>query len=241
MKDFYDITDMERADLTRGDVSKAIAYELMRAGVPKAVLVDEEKETPVDVPTTTMYVVELSAKTGYNSDTPDVAYETHGEALAAGEAMVKGAKMTNTTWTGGTTYRIIDVDAQFSVSAVDLANKYDVDKVEEVLKTNSVIRTRNEEARKRYKEATRDASEVSGPIWEKYEESLALASKVDAMKKTHADYVELAGDEETAMKFFVNAHERDDVLLYEEWTGIECLQLPLMEKMEKESEVDDEG
>lgn len=233
MKDFFEITDMDRADLTRGDVSNAIAYELMRAGIPKPILLEDEKEAPVNVPTITMYVVELSAKAGYNSDIPDLAYETNAEALAAGEAMVKGARMTNTSWTGGTTYKIIDVDATFSVKAVDFANKYDVDRVEATLKENSAIRNRNEDARKKYRDAANKSTSVSDPIWEKYNESLSIASKVDEMRQTHADYIELAGDEETAMKFFVNAHEPDDVRLYEEWTQIECFQQPLMDKMEE--------
>jgi len=222
MKDFFEITDMARADMAREEVPKAIEYELMRQGVPRAVPVTLEEEVVVNLSVVTMYVVNLSAKIGYNNDTPDIAFETQAEALAAGEAMVKGARMTNTSWNDGTTYKIIGDLATFSVSAVDFAMKHDVDSVSSILKENGLIRARNNDAEKAYKEAAEAAKNVADPVWEKYNDSLNMLSRVNAMRKTHTDYTELAGDEETAMKFFKNAHEHDDLIMYEEWTGIDC-------------------
>lgn len=217
MRKFYDLSHAERAALTDAEMNEYIAHELMSAGVLRPMPYTEEECIEVDIPTTTMFCINLNNDDGYGGDIPDALYRTSKEASAAAVALVKDAKFMCSDWVEGRSFKICGGAIDYSINTVQIADQNDVNKIKPSLQRNAEIEKRNKAKAREYKDANTASNEIINPMRESREASICIVNYFVNIEKTYAEYVKLAGDEEIALKFLNEAYDEADVDNWQEW------------------------
>ena len=100
---------------------------------------------------------------------------------------------------------------EVSMTTIDLLNYQDIISAKAELEENAAKKNRNDDARSKYDGALKAIQEATGDLWNNYWECVETKRQMDAHLATYNEYLKLAGDEATAVKFLDKAIGADAI------------------------------
>ena len=214
MKTYWDLSERERSELDHDDVEKFVAAELMTKGVlkvrpPATIAVVEPR-----LRTQTCFVVQSNARYGITDI--DVAFRTMEDAkvfLALRPMRVESEYMGH----ANTTY-VRDVDPTAArVTAVELPTSGDVDAMRTAIKEAQATMAANEKEQSRHTQELATQTKALEGLWEDWHTCRATRRELERVIETLDEYMVLAGDERTALRFLQRAFADDKIRDAMEW------------------------
>lgn len=215
---YWDLSEKERANLTREGVEKYIAFELMRAGVlqPAELVLVEEPETPEAEGEV------FVAQCGYQHSeiafaSPDDARRSINGALG----QLKTEKVGD--WRHGVKVsKVVPFDLEANagdlVRRVPIYSDERLAAVKEQLDKAAEAKSENGRRKEAHSKEAAKVDEALKGMWADWHECRAKAAEMKRVHETLAKYVEMAkGDEEIARGFLIKAFDADIVEEAEGW------------------------
>ena len=199
MKTYWDVPRDERHALTEEQVEHFVKIERAEQGcyVPDEPTPPPEPD-PLDLERVTVYRLRVKeAGRDYSWSETSIDFRTREAAEAAGRAAVR--VRTNSGQDVIEPHRV-EVDERTVVTAASYAEHAAEMERQEGLKTEY------ENEKKRWAEAVAKAQEAGTGIWDDYRAAQAQERDLEAIRKAHAQHLELAeGSESVALRFTVRA------------------------------------
>ncbi len=216
MKTYWDLSEPERAALTRDDVAKFIDAELMLKGVLAVAPLTLADETPPVLATEPYYRV------GDEYTALDVAFRSEADARAF---LGLGPVRVTTEWSLGSDNRFVEpIRPDTVLRLVQLPSRSAVEIAAVSLKEAQAAKSENERRRRDHADATKKVEETLKGLWDDWHACTAKGDRMRAVTETYAKYLALAdGNAVTAGKFLVTAFGLAAVQDAEEWTGTKML------------------
>jgi hypothetical protein len=220
-RDYWDLSEKERANLTREQVEGFAAFELMRLGVlavPPLVL---ETEPDVTLPERKPFFRPSTHDPRYNSrDEWGVAFETQEQVrafLALKPFRVRSHYIASDNLASAAPWPVDG--GEFAV--VELADEAQVLAKSEAYRQLSGVRERNRKAREEHDKASRQKNEALKAMWEDWEEQRSQQSRLQRVIDTWQEYCRLtSGDEEIAVSFLDKVFDRKTQNEASKWFGV---------------------
>lgn len=215
MKTYWDLTEAERAALTRDDVAKFIDAELMVAGVLKPaplVLVDVPR---LEIAKTTFYQVEnLGHRYGSANG---VAFLCEGDARAF---LALRPVEVGSDWQIGSEYRFSKPLGDSKIVAIDLASEASIEAARATLKEINAANNENDQRRRAFEEQSRKIEQTLKGLWDDWHECVRKDVEMKRVAETFREYIEITrGDHATASAFLRKAFPGEKIAEAEKWTG----------------------
>lgn len=202
---YWDISEKERAGLTREQVEAMLAYELMEQGVARPVTPTYEKTTEVELEGRNYYVISPFT----------VVFETQEQV----DAFLKLRPLTESyEYRAGYDTKYAKY-GDMSVSTKKLYNEADVLNSLPILEENKAIKERNERIKRVYEKACEAMREATSRVWEDWTECRNKMSTCTEIRRTYEEYVTLSGDPQVALKFLSKVYSSEDIEQARVWVG----------------------
>lgn len=240
MKDYWDLTEKERAGLTRDGVAEFIGFELMRKGVLRPAALELETD-PVDVAIEKEVAFVVTYQGEHNRETLDLVWNTREAAekfIEVTPPRVMLDKSIGHDWRARRDYKIARPLLDPRVESRDIAKESAVDENRAALEDAQNIRARNKERNEEHKKALREQEDALEAMWSDWESCCASARRHRRVFEVFREYVETAGgDEKVAAKFLRKVYRKDQIEDANEWVGPDAQigQIPIVEVDEKDT------
>jgi len=212
MKTYWDLSEKERAALSRDEVAQYLDAELMMSGVLKVAPLTEQPEPAIPEPSATWYRVKHSGYRELSIAFPTV--EAAQAFIAAGGAEVE------TVWMGGSgSASYVSPLHDPSVAAVKIMTSTEKDLASGELKEAGAVRAANEKAREEHRKALAAQEAALSGLWEDWQNCREKAARMNRVAATLVEYTRIADDEDTAIKFLSKAFTTETLCEAEEWFG----------------------
>jgi hypothetical protein len=212
-KDYWELSEEERATLTQEQVERYADYELMAKGVLRASTLELEAVPEVPDPSITFFRI--------NRDSwhkLDIAFRSSEAAMAF---LALGPVMVETNYHGGRTAiesaKAFGNDA--TVSAQKLRSEEESSAVLTTVKRAAEISASNDKRREEHDKAVRAQEEALVGIWNDWRRCRERDANMRRIVKIYEEYVATAGDATVAAKFLLKAFPRDQIEEASQWTG----------------------
>lgn len=221
MKRYWDLTEKERAELTREQVEEFTRYELMERGVLAVEPLLLEPEPEVELPGKRVYYRPSTRDSRrYACDEWELCFESPEQVEAFLALMPIRIR---SHWFGGT---IVNAAQPWPADggAFDVVHLAPEDAVQAAAKeyeTLNAVRKRNVEAREAHEKATRAQREALSEMWDDWHRCQAKHARFGRIINTWREYQELAGDDTTARRFLGKVFSDAEVEDAAEWFGVE--------------------
>lgn len=210
---YWDLSEAERAALTRDDVARFIDVELMEKGVlkPKPLVL-------VDLP-----VVELEKETyfqierEYEGNFNGVAFRTAEDAF---DAIKRGIVAIAQDWqAGGTTKYPLPITPDVKVVTIQLATKASVEASRATLKEVAAAKSENDRRTREHDEQARKVEATLKDLWDDWYRCTAKDTHLRRVADTFAEYKRTAGGSVAiAARFLRKAFPLSIINEAEAWT-----------------------
>jgi hypothetical protein len=189
---YWELSEQERAALTREDVSRYLDAELMTKGVLKVSAPAYQAEPTIPAPTATVF--EAVHETGYGG--PSVAFSSVEAAqafVALGPLSVDHDYKADVDSVSPYRSLVVRTRSVYSRDQV-AARAVDMSRLKEV-------RDDNERRRVEYEASVKAQDRALDGLWADWHACRAKAERIAKLEATRAEYRKLAGDAETAEIF----------------------------------------
>lgn len=216
MNRYWNLSEQERAVLTREQVEAFLDVELMEKGVTKVEPPTLHAIEEITVETTEYFEVQYKGE--YSSpDTTGFVFTTTEQAKAfIDTAPLKKDndwQANNQNFTRPCREMAI-VPIQLPTQQAVLNNKAKLSEVKELKDTN-------ETASAAYHKACKAVNEAVNGVWEDWRECTAKAAQHEQVQSTLAEYTELCkGDSSMAMDFLLKAYDGETIETASDWLGL---------------------
>ena len=214
MKTYWDLTDAEKANLTREQVEQFVAAELMTHGVVKVEPPKYEDE-PI-APRSDATCFRIRERDKHNAF--DVAFATVEQA----QAFLKlNPIAVDSIWTGGRSVPFTRPLENAEIYQAETFSKAQVDASRATIEMSAKAKERNEVLAREYEKELRAQQEVLEGMWSDWREQQAKAARLRRVIDTFADYKTTAGDSDLAAKFLHKAFPSAIIDEAASWYGVE--------------------
>jgi hypothetical protein len=205
MQRYCEMTKKQISMLTREELEKFIAIELMEAGVVKP---KKTKGQPM------LEVPEIKKQTWFEVDGVNVLFDSPEKAEKFLELQ---PRISDYNWRIGSSYKY-SKEVPRGVSVIQLYDKDDIERIASVLISNKAIEEANQKEQGEYEKAIQRSTEIAKGIEETYSRCLALKAKMTEIVNTFDEYVEmLEGDRKKALEFLQRAYPPEEINGAQEW------------------------
>lgn len=213
MQRYWDLTEKQRAELTREQVTALLDVELMEKGVKKVdppQLVDVGEIT---IPTATCYEVHYRGE--YGSTGSGFAFATAFDAEAF--MALKPLKIDH-RWQWGSDNKFAMPMRDMKIVSIALPNEQVMIERAAKLEQIKAAQEANGRALAAYDEAVKAVKKAVEGVWTDYSECLEKARRVANVEKTRAEYMQLCDNNaELAETFLAKAFKEEELQEAAEW------------------------
>jgi hypothetical protein len=218
-KDYWELSEEERAALTQEQVDRFAEYELMAKGVLRTSTLELEAVPEVPEPSLTFYRIKRDSWHQL-----DFAFRSSEAAMAF---LALDPVLVETNYYGGRTAiesaKAFGTDA--TVSAQKLRSEEESSAVLTTVKRAAEISASNNKRREEHDKAVRAQEEALVDMWTDWRRCRDRDAAMRRIVKTYDEYVATAGDASVAAKFLLKAFARDQIEEASQWTG-QAIELP---------------
>jgi hypothetical protein len=212
MKTYWDLSEKERAELSRDDVAKFIDAELMTKGVLSVPTLALVPVPETQAPTTTLYQI------GDSYSGIDLAFRTEQDA----RAFAIGAMRIERDWESDSSF--VRPITETAVRTVPIAERDAVMAIRPALKAAKVAAEENRKRREAHEAQQREVEKTLESMWADWNACIAKAERMSRIRETAAKYKALAeGDSGIAGRFLLKVFPANNVTEAEDW----CSDWPL--------------
>lgn len=223
MQTYWDLSEADRAALTRDDVARFVDLELMQKGVLKPKPLELLDVTPVELATETYFQIEGLGSYGEHATIGELGFRTESEARAVIEMRPVVVRQ---EWDLGKTLFARQISPNSSIKLVTLAAENSVLAQRARLKEITAANTENDKRKRAFEEQTKKVDETLRGLWDDWHACVAKAAEMRRVAEVFADYKRMAGgDEAVAKRFLARAFPQSTVTDAQEWTGV-SMRLP---------------
>lgn len=210
---YWDLSERERAALTREDVEKYLAFELMAKGVGIRLTTPDLLPTPeLSVKPRDYFGLTVDGYYGYT-----VLFETRDQAeqFLALRPLCKKHDHLEDVW--------IDhaVPVTEEIKSVSVIAPADFNLHRSALQANAKAKAENEKRQQEYEKAVKAQEAALKGLWDDWYACGRKALDHDKVKRTWEQYVTMAGSEELAAKFLLKVFSLTQIDEAAVWFGIE--------------------
>lgn len=214
MKTYWDLSEKERAALTRDDLNRFIDAELMLKGVLKVGDLALEPEPEMPQPKRAYFRVVVGG------NTTDIAFET-AEQAAAFRALKPLYLRTEYVGSYSNRLSVIDEDRDPSIAEILAFTVNEFAQVRATATAAATVKDANTKKKTEHEKAAKvQADALSGMTTDWYE-CRDKHSSLERIVATFRDYVKTAGDPTLAARFLGKVFSRDEIAEAAEWFGVE--------------------
>jgi hypothetical protein len=212
MQRYWDLSERERAALSRDDVAHYVKIELMEAGVVAPPPIKLEDVPEVSVPK----IAKFGVKSGrYGSTT--VVFDT---AEQAQKFLDLSPKTLEYDYGIGTDYQYAKPHDDGMIEQVNVYDFAAMTELRDTLSRRKRIKEQNAKKQADWNKAHQAAEEASESLWEDYNAVQSKKYDHERIIRTFRDYTETVGDEATALRFLLKAHPEGECREAFEWNEI---------------------
>ena len=212
MNRYWNLSEKERAALTREQVTAFLDVELMEKGVSKVVA--PELEPIEDVKPRSKRIYGIQCKGDYSSpDVLEIAFETVEDA----EAFIKlNPLLVKTSYPLDITeYRFM---ADIAVMPRDVPGAHDLSAIKGPLEKAKAAKDANAKRLREYDAAIKVANEATQGVWNDWHECREKQAHAAKVFRTLDEYTGLcAGNAELAKTFLAKVYDADAIKAAEDW------------------------
>lgn len=216
MKTYWDLTEKQRAALSRDEVTAFEALELMGAGVlPLAPLVLDVEPVCDDPPTKTVYRVRSN---GHSFDCAFATMEDAQAFLALNPVKCEHSYLAS-CYTQAVDYTV--PLGKTEIVAVDLTTEALFTMQRADMEKRAAVKKENTKREREHKDSAEKRSKALEGMWDDYYRCQGLGRNHDRVVETFHEYTRLTGgDSALAGKFLLKVFGRTEILAADEWTGV---------------------
>lgn len=209
---YWDLTERQRAALTRDDVARYLDAELMTNGVLRPAPLELLPEEPPPVAARTFYGITHS---GWQK--LDLAFATAEDAHAF---LAMRPMILETNWELGDIKYAHPIDGKVEVLTV--ADRDAVVAATAILKERKAAKEENKRRREAFEKQQKAVESALSGLWEDWHDCCAKDREMRRIAATFAEYkVTAGGDDMLAAKFLRKVFTVEQIADAERWTGVE--------------------
>jgi hypothetical protein len=208
--DYWELSEKERAALTRDQCAKFIDFELMQKGVLALEPLELVQVPEPELETTTYYRLRSGP---FHSIALAFLHESHARGV-----LEYGPIVISSEYLGGESIEFVE-SCEWTIESVELPRKATIDAARLVLKEATEAKTENERRTRAHAEQGKAVETATRGLWEDWYACRKKAGDVAKIEATFTKYTGLAGSEETAMKFLRTVFPVAQIAEAETWTG----------------------
>lgn len=220
-KDYWDLSEEDRAALTQEQVDRYADYELMAKGVLRVSTLELEPVPEVPEPTHTFY--RISRDAWHKLDIAFRSAEDAAKFLALDPVLVES------NYYGGRTSvesaKALGKDA--TISAHKLRSEEESSAVLTTVKRAAEITASNDKRREEHEKAVRAQESALVDMWTDWRKCRDRGAYLKRIVKTYDEYCETAGNAVTAAKFLLKAFVREEIEAASKWCSVEIALPPI--------------
>jgi hypothetical protein len=214
---YWELTNNERAVLTREEVEGFLRAELMEKGIVRPVAPVLKPVEVVDVKKDQVFGIEYEGRYSYHKDTADLVFSTSAQAQAVLEQ--------NPMWVrdsdGGSDYKYATPLAGAVIKPLTVCAEQDIVNVQSRLKQAAENQNANDAAKHEYNEAMNVVEKATQGLWDDWYRQVGELEKCQRVKDVYAEYVLTCdGNENVAFKFLLKAYSIEQIAKANEWLGL---------------------
>lgn len=216
MKTYWDLTEKDRAALTREEVEKFGDAELMTKGVLKVSPLVLEPLPPIPPPAMQCYRVRVGAR--YQQTTLDVGFAT----LEAAQAFLALHPLHIVTqWVKGKNVEAAGVIADHEIVAETMYTTAEVKESTASLERRGAVEIENEKRQRDYDADMKKQSDALEGMWTDWYDCQAKAKHMQRIVDTFNEYVRIAsGARDVAGVFLLKVSSLAEIAEAAEWLGV---------------------
>jgi hypothetical protein len=213
MQTYWDLSEKDRAALSREDVERYQDFELMQKGVLKAPEQPELVPVPArPVPTQAYALAAEGRYAGLERGT--LCFFDAAPAKAA----MSGAFVMSSDYELG--HKALVARPAVAVQEVLVYTEDQATKFRSILMEIKAAEERNARAVERHKEVVRKQEDALKGLWDDWHSCRERNGELQSIVDTFQRYKDLAGDPDVAAKFLREAFSRDEIAEAATWFGI---------------------
>lgn len=217
MQTYWDLSEKDRAALSREDVEKFGDAELMLKGVLKVQPLTLEPLPPVAAPAKQIFRVRVGSK--YQQSTLDVGFATAEEAQAF---LALGPLHVTAKWLKGKNVEACGPIDEHELVAETMYTAAEVTASTATLERRAAVEAENEKRQREYDDAMKKQADALSGMWEDWYACQEKAMRMQRVVDTFNDYVRITGGQrDVAGTFLLKVFDRDVIREATAWTGIE--------------------
>jgi hypothetical protein len=211
---YWDLSERERAGLSRDEVERYVDAELMTKGVLKARPPKLEPEPKETVRLSQRFQVQSAAAEHWH--TPKLLFVTEE---AARTFLDLQPEHTHSSYTGE---GHIEHGQAFSrtVTAVSIIAAEDYEANKSLLQSATSIRAANKKASEEYEKAVKAQDEALKGLWEDWSTQRQRDHKLRGVMATFEEYRRIAASQDVALRFLRKVHSVSQIEEAAEWCGV---------------------
>jgi hypothetical protein len=235
VREYWDLSERERADVTKDQVEAFAKVELMTKGVTEPVPPELEDVEVIELPHVTYYGI--TSRGEYQDTALPMHFKTTADAAACIETLTGKAYYKKNDYSIKRDYAGQMED--FKIITIQMNDVKDINVHKESLTKAQEAKNRNKSVQDKFNTECREKREALGKLWADWYRVREAHEDYLKMQATLGEYAELCGgDRQTALRFLIKAHEREIVRDMLDWLGLDD-KLPPAE-LDKPDTADDE-
>jgi len=213
MNIYWDLSEKDRANLTREDIEQYIDTELMRLGVLKV------KPLVLDPVPTFPQPAQRYFRVRCGHYFLDVAFDRQEEAQAF---IALNPKRVDMSHLGHESHNFaIDMsDEEIEIVSVSMFDRETFTMARDDLRQADAVKASNNKKQHEYDEAIKKQKQVLSGLWNNWSECKSKCNRLRRVLETFADYQRIATDPVVAARFLAKAFSRGEIAETVEWFGV---------------------
>ncbi len=212
MRTYWDLTENERAALTREDVTRHIDAELMLKGVLKVAPYVAATVPETSLPVTDYYQIVSSPYSAL-----DLAFRSEADAKAV--LNLRPLTIASDYEIGDTRFAK-PLDGDYGIKVIRLATYDDVLAAKVTLKEAAAAKRENEARARKFKDDSKAVDDALKGLWDDWHTCVSRGREMGRIAATFGEYVATAGSFPVAAKFLAKVFTVSDIAAAEAWTGV---------------------
>jgi hypothetical protein len=212
---YWDLSERERAALSREDVERYVDAELMTKGVLKARPPKLEPEPRENVRLSQRF--QVSSAAGDHWHTPVLLFPTED---AARKFLELQPEHRHSSYTGE---GHIEHGQAFgrAVTAVSIISAEDYEANKSLLQSASAIQAANKKSSEEYEKAVKKQDEALKGLWEDWAAQRQRDHQLRSVMATYEEYRRIAASQDVALRFLRKVHSVSQIEEAAAWCGVE--------------------
>jgi len=225
MNRYWDMTEQQRAAMTRDEVAAFLDVELMEKGIKKLPPLELQEERVVSYEKQEFYEIYAG---DYSGSATGIIFGSIEDANAF--TKLKSFKKDYNWNLGGSELSWCEPLQHVSVTPVSFPTKAVVMQIASLLKENKAIKDSNEKQTKARAEQISAIDKATKGIWDDWQDCKQKKSRCEQLIATFQEYVGLCdGDRHKALVFLKKVHDDASIQEATLWSNLEDLVDPVVQ------------